>query len=148
MKKNTHLGRGMKFPPQINPVTGRFVMSENEQSVKESIYLILMTQKGERLMRPGFGSRTSGYVFSDTNLTMLHIMAYELEGDITRNEPRVQDVEIQMDNGTRPDCLFVHIRYTVSGSSTPENMVFPFYLDREAGEESAEYETVADDSIR
>lgn len=148
MKENTHLGRGMKFPPQVNPVTGRFVTSENEQSVKESIYLILMTQKGERLMRPEFGSRTSGYLFTETNLTMLNIMAYELERDITRNEPRVQDVEIQMDNDSSPGCLLVHIRYTVSGSSTQENMVFPFYLDRESEKEGKEYETVEDDPIR
>lgn len=148
MKKNTHLGRGMKFPPQINPVTGRFVMSENEQSVKESIYLILMTQKGERLMRPKFGSRTSDYVFSDTNLTMLHIMAHELEGDILRNEPRVKNVEIQMDYDTRPGCLLVHIRYQVSGTGASESMVFPFYPDGETKEKSAEYETVEDEFIR
>lgn len=148
MKENTHLGRGMKFPPQINPVTGRFVLAENEQSVKESIYLILMTQKGERLMRPEFGSRTSGFVFSEKDLTMLHIMAHDLERDITRNEPRVQDVEIQMDNESRPDCLLVRIRYTVSGSSKQENMVFPFYPDRRPEEERADYETVEDDPIR
>lgn len=147
MKGNSFLGQGMKFPPQINPLTGRFVMSEGEQSVKESIYLILMTRKGERLMRPQFGSRTSDYVFSETNLTMLHIMAHELERDITGNEPRVQDVEIQMDYDSRPECLLVHIQYTVSGSHTPENMVFPFYLDRKPKEEGAGYETVENDPI-
>lgn len=142
MKKNTYLGRGMKFPPQINPATGRFVTSEGGQSVKESIYLILMTQKRERLMRPEFGSRTLGYVFSETDLTMLHMMAYELERDITANEPRVQDVEIQMDYGSEPGCLLIHIRYTVSGANTPENMVFPFYLGGEPEEEGTNYETV------
>lgn len=148
MKKNTHLGRGMKFPPQINLATGRFVMSEDEQSVKESIYLILMTQKGERLMRPDFGSRTSGYVFGDMDLTMQNIMAHELERDIARNEPRVQDVEVRMDDGGSPGCLIVHIQYTVSGSSAPENMVFPFYQDRGSQEAGAEYETVENDRIR
>ena len=46
MKTNTFLGRGMKFPPQVNPATGRIVTSEDNISVKESIYLILMTNKG------------------------------------------------------------------------------------------------------
>jgi len=135
MREIAYLGRGMKFPPQVNPVTGRFVMSENEQSVKESIYLILMTQKGERLMRPQFGSRTSGYVFSETNLTMVQIMAHELENDITRNEPRVRDVEIEMDYDSRPDCLLVHIRYTLKDGNAPETMVFPFTFEGEAGGE-------------
>lgn len=148
MQENTYLGRGMKFPPQIDPVTGRFVMSENEQSVKESIYLILMTQKGERLMRPQFGSRTSGYVFSETNPTMLQIMAHELENDITRNEPRVQDVEIEMDYGNRPGCLLIDIRYTVSSGTASENMVFPFYFDGELKGESKGNETVENNPIR
>lgn len=141
MEGDICLGRGMKFPPQVNPATGRFVTSQDRQSVKESIYLILMTQKGERQMQPGFGSRTSDYVFSETNLTMLHIMAHELERDITVSEPRVQDVEIRMDYAS-PGCLLVHIRYTVRGSSTPENMVFPFYPDQEPEEEGTVYETV------
>lgn len=148
MKENTYLGQGMKFPPQVDFVSGRFVTSENEQSVKESIYLILMTQKGERLMRPKFGSRTSGYVFSESNLTMTQIMAHELENDITHNEPRVQDVEIEMDYDSRPGCLLVHIRYTVTGGNTPENMVFPFALEGEAGGENTAYETVENAAIR
>lgn len=148
MKENTHLGRGMKFPPQVNPVTGRFVLSEEEQSVKESIYLILMTRKGERMMRPAFGSRTSEYVFAETNLTMQTIMAQELEKDIARNEPRVQEVEVRMDGSGGQDSLLIQIQYTVSGKSTPENMVFPFYLGKEPEKVSAEYETVEDDPVR
>ena len=39
------LGSGMKFPPQINPATGRFEVVSGQASVKESVYIILMTQK-------------------------------------------------------------------------------------------------------
>ena len=46
----------MKFPPQIDPATGRFVTASEEESVKESVYLILMTQRTERFLRPEFGS--------------------------------------------------------------------------------------------
>ena len=42
------LGTGVAFPPQIDPATGKFKMSVGEQSVKESIYLILMTQVTEK----------------------------------------------------------------------------------------------------
>ena len=49
MDEKLYLGTGMKFPPQVNKATGRFVLSSQEENVKESIYLILMTQKTERL---------------------------------------------------------------------------------------------------
>ena len=36
MSERTFLGAGMKFPPQIDPGTGRFAVSSKEQSVKPS----------------------------------------------------------------------------------------------------------------
>ena len=59
----TFLGKGMKFPPQINKATGRFMTSSEKENIKESIYLILMTQKTERFMRPDFGSSIMQYTF-------------------------------------------------------------------------------------
>lgn len=147
MRVNTFLGRGMKFPPQVNPATGRFVTSENQQSVKESIYLILMTQKTERLMRPEFGSRAASYVFEETDPTMLNLMAGELERDITVNEPRVENVNIRLDYKSKPGCLFVNISYAVRGENVTENMVFPFYLGAQVKEEETEYETVEDNIV-
>ena len=147
MRENTFLGRGMKFPPQINPATGRFVTSENQQSVKESIYLILMTQKTERLMRPDFGSRASSYVFAETDLTMLNLMASQIRGDILNNEPRVANVDVKLDYTSKPGCLFVNIACQIRGENVTENMVFPFYLGEPPKEEEAEYEAVEDDII-
>ena len=71
MKDNSFLGKGIKFPIEINPATGRFVLSEGNKSVKESVYLILMTQKRERWTRPDFGSRILSYTFMDTSATRL-----------------------------------------------------------------------------
>ena len=41
MENRDYLGSGMKFPLQVNRATGRIVMSDGEQSVKESVYIIL-----------------------------------------------------------------------------------------------------------
>lgn len=147
MKTNTFLGRGMKFPPQVNPATGRFLTSENDISVKESIYLILMTNKGERFLRPEFGCRASNYVFSQTDYTSLNIMAMELETDLKNNEPRLSEVHVNLDYTSKPGCLFIDIDYSVAGANTSENMVFPFYLGESPEEESEEYEAVDDDII-
>ncbi len=147
MIKNTFLGRGMKFPPQVNPATGRFVTSENQQSVKESIYLILMTQKTERLMRPEFGSRAAGYVFEEMNSTMLNIMSHEIESSIISGEPRIQSVNVGLDYTTKPGCLFINIEYMIRGENVAENMVFPFYLGKQPKEEETEYETVEDNFV-
>ena len=78
MDNKMFLGTGIHFPPSVNPGTGRFLTSTAEQSVKESVYLILMTQRGERWLLPDFGSDLMSYTFMDTSATMLNLLANDL----------------------------------------------------------------------
>lgn len=134
------LGKGMKFPPQINPATGRFVTVDGAQAIKESIYLILMTAKTERIVRPEFGSNIMNYTFMDTSSTMLNIMSRELSEDILSNEPRVDSVNIDIDAHSKAGCLIISIQYRIIESNIRDNLVFPFYLDTSWGMESEDTE--------
>lgn len=114
-----------------------------ERSVKESIYLILQTHKGERFMNQNFGSNIQNFVFAQADATILNMMIYEIVRDIEDNEPRVDQVEVSLDNST-PGRMYVNVSYVVRGENTPENVVFPFYLGEKPSEESEIYETVED----
>lgn len=140
MSEQGFLGAGMKFPPQINKATGRFVVSSEEESVKESVYLILMTQQTERFLRPEFGSNLMSYTFMDINVTSVNMMIRDLTEQILKQEPRVQDVEITTDSRVREGCLLVNIDYTVRSSHVRDSLVFPFYLNAAAEEEAYEPE--------
>ncbi|MBO5952945.1 MAG: GPW/gp25 family protein [Oscillospiraceae bacterium] len=135
MSDNRFLGSGMKFPPQIDPATGRFALSSGAQSVKESVYLILMTHRGERWMQPGIGGELMGYAFMDTSSTMLSIMSSELRRLILEQEPRISSVDVRIDPGVAEGCLMVDIRYTLAESNPADNLVFPFYLTVDGEEE-------------
>lgn len=123
------LGSGMKFPPQINPATGRFEVAKGETSIKESVYLILMTQKSERWIRPEFGSSLMNYTFMDTTATMLNVMARDVASDLMSQEPRLADVNVRIDSSSKPGCLIIYIDYLVRQTNVRDNLVFPFYLD-------------------
>lgn len=123
------LGSGMKFPPQINPATGRFEVAKGETSIKESVYLILMTQKSERWIRPEFGSSLMNYTFMDTSATMLNVMARDVASDLMSQEPRLADVKVRIDSSSKPGCLIIYIDYLVRQTNVRDNLVFPFYLD-------------------
>ncbi len=129
MQDKSFLGTGMKFPPQVNKATGRFMVSSKEESVKESIYLILMTQRTERFLRPGFGSDLMSYTFMDVNITSVNMMVRSLTNQILSQEPRVEDVQIFAEPQVRDGCLLFSIDYTLRGSNVQDNLVFPFYLD-------------------
>ncbi|MDR1952991.1 MAG: GPW/gp25 family protein [Clostridiales Family XIII bacterium] len=134
-KSNSFLGSGMKFPPQANKATGRFSVSEGEQSVKESVYLIMMTAVGERELAPHFGSRLTRYAFMDINLTHLSIMRRDIAELVMSQEPRISNADVEIDADSRNDCLIVNIRYRVAQTNSVDNFVFPFYLKTSAEEE-------------
>lgn len=140
MASKQYLGSGMKFPPQINPATGRFMVSSEEESVKESIYLILMTQKTERFLRPDFGSTLMSYTFMDINITSINMMIRTLTEQILSQEPRIRNVDITADSETRQGCLLVNIEYTIIESNVRDNLVFPFYLNAVIEDEENESE--------
>ncbi len=139
MEDKAYLGKGIKFPLQINQATGRFVMAEKEESVKESVYIILMTQKEERFTRPDFGSNILSYTFMDTSVTRINMMARELEETILEQEPRISEVDVSINPQLDKGCLIINIVYTIAESNTQDNLVFPFYLyAQEEGEQDEE----------
>ncbi|MBO4457642.1 MAG: GPW/gp25 family protein [Butyrivibrio sp.] len=129
--EQSFLGTGVTFPLQTDPATGKFRMSDGPKSVRESIYLILMTQMGERITRPNFGTNTAGYVFMDISQTNLTIMKRELTESILRQEPRVTNVEIYTEMEAQQGYIMINIDYILAQSNRRDNLVFPFYLNAE-----------------
>lgn len=128
-REKKYLGTGVKFPPQVNPATGRFEMISGEESVRQSVYLILMTQKQERFIHPDFGSRLFDYTFTDGNQAQLNLLAADLARDIRRGEPRTDNVEVHVNPDIQEGCLMVYVEYTARESGNKDNLVFPFYLN-------------------
>ena len=64
MNGKEFLGRGLKFPLQVDPRTGKLAMADQEEDIREAIGIILRTGRGERVMRPDFGSNTMDYAFA------------------------------------------------------------------------------------
>ena len=128
-QEKSFLGQGMKFPPQVNPATGRFMTVSEEESVRESIYLILMTQQSERPLRPTFGSNIMSYTFMDMNVATLNMVARTIREQITSQEPRISDVRVNMEEGKQRGVILFTIEYTVISTHNRDNFVFPFYLN-------------------
>lgn len=127
--EHSFLGTGIKFPIQVNKATGEFVMSSEEESVKESVYLILMTEKGERWLRPDFGSSILSYVFTDISLTRISMMEKEIARTITDNEPRIAKTDVKIRPVMDQGCLIVSLEYTIASTNRKDNLVFPFYFE-------------------
>lgn len=124
------LGKGWKFPVQVDSTTGRIRMAEGEEDIEESIRIIIRTSKGERLMRPDFGCGLRDFVFGTTDETSLRLIAGDVQDAIRIWEPRVKDVEVEV----KPDRqnngrVLMNVSYAVRSTNNLFNQVFPFYLE-------------------
>ncbi len=124
------LGTGWKFPVEIDGATGRIKMSSNEDSIRESIRIIIGTRQGELPMHPEFGCRIQEYTFESVDYTTLYSMKTEVEHALIRWEPRITDVEAnvvdeQIDRG----LLLINISYVIRSTNNQYNLVYPFYIN-------------------
>ena len=133
---NSFLGRGFRFPIQVDEVTGRIKTSAFEEDIKEAIYLILMTKKGERVRNPEFGCGIHDYIFGTMDFTSLKEMERSVEEALILWEPRIRDIDVEVDlDETESGRLVVHIGYVVRTTNNPFNLVFPFYINEGFGKD-------------
>lgn len=125
-----YLGTGLSFPLQVN-VQGGIELSAEAQKVKESIWLILRTDLGERVYRPDFGCRLSELAFAPLNNdTLLRIRIYVLEA-LRKWEPRIDVDEVRSDPDAIAGRVNILIDYRLKSRPDPYSFVYPFYLASE-----------------
>ncbi len=130
--KRGFLGVGWKFPIQVDRRRG-IAMSRHEDSIEESIMIILGTALGERVMRPDFGCAIYDLIFAPNNPNTHGLIIYYVEEALRSWEPRIQalsvDCEVDPEDDARVD---VKVEYQVIATNNVYNLVYPFYLQKSA----------------
>jgi phage baseplate assembly protein W len=122
------LGRGWGFPVDVGP-DGRVPYVAEEAKIQQSALIILGTGRGERLMRPDFGSRLKELVFAPMNASTKSLVARYATDALVQWEPRIDVLGVTSaeDPGARGKLL-VDIEYRVRSTNSVFNLVYPFYL--------------------
>ena len=129
MSKNDFLGVGWNFPPDVDE-TGQVKMARYEESIRQSIWMILSTSPGERLMRPTFGSNLQDLVFRVNNAGLAGAAAGAVREALAVWEPRIDVLDINVfADKTHANLLHIEINYQVRATNSRFNLVYPFYLE-------------------
>ena len=126
--KEDFLGRGWHFPMSTDG-RGGIALSAAEADIDASIMVILGTAKGERVMRPEFGSSIHDFVFAPNNTTTAGLLSYHVQEALARWEPRIDvaAVNVQPDSVDQSRVL-IEVQYIVRATNDERNLVYPFYL--------------------
>jgi phage baseplate assembly protein W len=127
------LGRGWRFP--IRPDTGGVLrLTEQDEAVRNSIFLILSTAPGERLMRPDYGCGIHDLVFEANTPTLRGTVQSMVRRSLVQWEPRIDVIDVGVDAPVDyPTQLIIRIDYRLRQNNALFNLVYPFYLQESFG---------------
>ena len=126
----TLLGSGWAFPLRMN-TQGSLRLSTAEQSVEESIWLILRTDVGERVGEPEFGSMLTDFAFAPMNTDTLVQLCIAVEDALVRWEPRIVLEDVRADPDPARGRIDLVIQYRLVDRYDSRSLVYPFYLQPE-----------------
>ena len=121
------LGTGWAFPVSVDK-RGRVALSRQEQDIEQAIRMIVMTPKGQRMMRPEFGCHIHELMFSPNNAATAGLAAGYVEEALAMWEPRIEVEEVRASfDGDEESRLLIEVLYEVKATNDPRSLVFPFY---------------------
>lgn len=122
------LGAGWSFPPRLD-ARGQIALAHQEDDVNEAIRLILLTNKGERPMRPEFGSELFKLTFAPNDAATAGLARRYVQESLARWEPRITVTEVDAEPDPNNEAILrVVIHYHIRATNSDRNLVFPFYV--------------------
>jgi phage baseplate assembly protein W len=123
------LGKGWGLPlvPAIRDRQLPYV--QGTEKVRQSIWIILETDPGERLMRPNFGCGLRRYLMKPNTSANRALMKRDVERALKASEPRIQLESVTVEAGDEASLVLIHIHYTHARDGSPGNLVYPYYLE-------------------
>ena len=128
MSAQAFLGRGWRYP--VTPVDpGALGYSEGQDKVAQSIWIILDTDPGERVMRPTFGCGLRRYLMAPNTSATRALIRHDVQIALTNFEPRISVTHVEASPGDEPALVLIRIASVHVRDNRPGTLVYPFYLE-------------------
>ena len=112
-----------------HPVTDDLVVSRDASAIKQAIVNLLLTNKGERLMNPDYGSDIRSYLFEPLDFGTANAITTNIRYSIDRWEPRITVSRIKAYPNFDDNGFDVEMTYQIRGTDDPPVAV-DFFLAR------------------
>lgn len=123
------LGTGWNFPIAPDSRTGGLRYLNGPDKVRQSIWIVLDTEPGERIMRPSFGCGLRRYLMKPNTSATRALIQHDVERGLSLWEPRIELQGVRVDPGDDPSLVLIQISYIHRADRRPDSIVYPFYLE-------------------
>ena len=112
-----------------HPVTGDLVVSKDASAIKQAIVNLLLTNRGERLMNPEYGSDIRSFLFEPLDYGTCAELEQSIKYCIDEYEPRITIEDLDCIPNFDDNGFDVEMTYSIRGSDNPPTTV-DFFLAR------------------
>ena len=112
-----------------SPVTNDLVVSKDASAIKQSIVNLLMTNKGERVYQPEYGSDLRRFLFEPMDFATAASIQSNIVSTIKKFEPRIGVLSLVATPNFDENGFDVEMTYEIRGTDNPPVNV-DFFLAR------------------
>jgi len=128
------IGIGWSFPPHFDRASKSLKMTEGVEDINSSLFILLSTIVGERVMDMSYGCNLEDMVFESLDTSTITFLKSKVEKAILFYEARIEVQKIEMNTqNILEGVILIEIEYIVSATNSRFNFVYPFL--REEGTE-------------
>jgi hypothetical protein len=112
----TPANHGIAFPV-INGTGGFFTRTNGLQTIMSGLKQLILTNKGERVMKYDFGTNIRKYVFEPFNESLRQDIVEEITEAVRKYEPRVDilSLDVTSQEGADRTQIFISLRVAPKG---------------------------------
>ena len=108
---------------KYNPLSGDLIGLKNENAIARSVRNIILTNPGEKIFDPNFGSNVSNILFETVDdITSVSIQD-EIEKSLKNYEPREEIINVLVDPDYDNNQFDVTISYQIVGVDIPPTQI-------------------------
>ncbi len=103
-----------------HPITKDIARLRNDNSIKQSLKNLILTNYGERLFQPNIGSNVNRSLFNPNDAFLEDDLETSIRSTIEQQEPRVSILDLQIQAGDND--VTVSIQFAIINSLEPRNL--------------------------
>ena len=117
--------RDISFSFARNPVNDDILSINDADAIKRSVINLVRTKSGERFYDSLVGTEVEASLFEVQSPEVANNLKIDIENVLKNYEPRVADVEVEVNYPLDSNEIYIQVAYTIVGLSLPtQNIEF------------------------
>ena len=118
-QKKINIYTDFKKDLSVSPLSEDLALFKDEDSVKEAIKNLVLTDRGERLMQPNLGGNIRAMLFENMTPASLKLIEEQVKSVIEIYEPRAEVLDVIVNGSLDDNTVKVTVKFFITNQEQP-----------------------------